>query len=196
MEILQDDRSMMSSGDSSDESSGVEVASPSNLHEQILRHQRKQQQKEQHQQQQHNSHQTQLPQKQSQQSQIQIREELAKGFANNNNLNNLLCPAALANLPQEVLLNLVQSGHLQVEEEGIFCKSYTHFHFLPDAHFFIDRFNNIGVVVIVLHCYTISILIIVKYQFLSNFFFPVFYSFIQLFLFTTVTDSKSCLYVH
>lgn len=110
---LQDDRSLMSSGDSSDESSGVEVASSSNLHEQILRHQRKQQQKHQEQQQQHQQSQ----QKQSQQS-IQIREGLTKGFGANSNLNNLLHPAALAKLPNEMLLNLVQSGHLQVEEEG------------------------------------------------------------------------------
>lgn len=50
--------------------------------------------------------------------QIQVRDELGKAFGNNNNLNNLLYPAALVNLPQEVLMNLVQSGHLQVEEEG------------------------------------------------------------------------------
>lgn len=36
----------------------------------------------------------------------------------NNNLNNLFHPAALVNLPQEVLMNLVQTGHLQVEEQG------------------------------------------------------------------------------
>lgn len=52
--------------------------------------------------------------------QLQVRDELGKAFANNSSLNNLLYPSALVNLPQEVLMNLVQSGHLQVEEEGNF----------------------------------------------------------------------------
>lgn len=146
----QDDRSPLSSGESSDESSSVEVAGPSHIHEQILRRQRQQQPKKQEaQQQQH-----------KQQQSVQTRDDLGvsilagnshflleKWFSkkkknksnnnknwsefhfqngvksilhgDNNNLNNLLYPAALVNLPQEVLMNLVQSGRLQVEEEGM-----------------------------------------------------------------------------
>ncbi|XP_031640953.1 serum response factor homolog [Contarinia nasturtii] len=107
----KDDRSPLSSGESSDESSSVEVAGPSHhIQEQIGRRQR------------HPPHQStpvtkkqESPQQQSQQ--IQVRDELGKAFANNSNLNSLLYPQALVSLPQEVLMNLVQSGHLQVGEE-------------------------------------------------------------------------------
>lgn len=47
----------------------------------------------------------------------QIRDEL-NSIATNTNLNNFLNPATLENIPQVMLMNLVQSGRLQVEEEG------------------------------------------------------------------------------
>lgn len=45
-------------------------------------------------------------------------DQLSQPFGTNNSLNNVLYPAALDSLPQVVLMNLVQSGHLQVEGEG------------------------------------------------------------------------------
>lgn len=105
------------SGESSDESSSVEVAGPSHhIQEQIVRRQRQSQQ-----QQQQSTPATKKLESQQQQSSsqpIQVRDELGKAFANSNNLNSLLYPSALVSLPQEVLMNLVQSGHLQVGEEG------------------------------------------------------------------------------
>lgn len=75
------------------------------------------QQQHQHQQQHHQQQQQQLQHQQlHQQSQLHVRDELLnKGLSNS-----ILYPAALANLPQEVLLNLVQSGHLQIQEQGKF----------------------------------------------------------------------------
>lgn len=115
----KDDRTPLSSGESSDESSSVEVAGPSqpSTQEQIVRRQR--QTSSQHQQQQHQStpankksDTTQPPPSQS----IQVRDELGKAFGNTTSLNSLLYPSAFVNLPQEVLMNL--RGRLQVEEEG------------------------------------------------------------------------------
>lgn len=48
----------------------------------------------------------------------QMRDQLSQPFGTNNSLNNVLYPASLDSLPQVVLMNLVQSGHLQVEGEG------------------------------------------------------------------------------
>lgn len=104
----------MSSGDSSDESSSVEVAGPSHhIQEPITRRSRQQST-----QQQPISTPTKKQESQQPSQSIQVRDELGKAFANNSSLNSLLYPSALVNLPQEVLMNLVQSGHLQVEEEG------------------------------------------------------------------------------
>lgn len=58
-------------------------------------------------------HQPQQHQQQLQQSQLHTRDDMNKVLSNS-----ILYPAALANLPQEVLLNLVQSGHLQIQEQG------------------------------------------------------------------------------
>lgn len=109
----QDDRSPMSSGESSDESSSVEVAGPSHLiQEQIVRRQRQT-----HQQQQQQSQHSPTPANKKQDTQqpsqsIQVRDELGKAFANNSNLNSLLYQQLpLANLPHEVLMNLVQEGN-------------------------------------------------------------------------------------
>lgn len=89
----------MSSGESGDESSGMESPGPSNtlasshIQEQLLRQQQQQQQQ---------------------------HEEFSRNMPGAG-LNSVLYPAAaLANLPQEVLLSLVQGGHLQVQEEGEF----------------------------------------------------------------------------
>lgn len=109
---FQDDRSPLSSGESSDESSSVEVAGPSHhIQEQIVRRQRQPPQQSTP-----ATKKQESPQQQSQQ--IQVRDELGKAFANSSNLNSLLYPQSLVSLPQEVLMNLVQSGHLQVGEEG------------------------------------------------------------------------------
>lgn len=62
---------------------------------------------------------------------IQVRDELGKAFGNSTSLNSLLYPSAFVNLPQEVLMNLVQSGRLQVEEEG-------NYEFLDESHRFIS----------------------------------------------------------
>lgn len=92
--FFQDDRSPLSSVDSGDESSGVESPGPSNninshIQEQLLR-----------QQQQHH------------------HDDFTRSLPNAG-LGSVLYPAAaLANLPQEVLLSLVHTGHLQVQEEG------------------------------------------------------------------------------
>lgn len=111
----------MSSGESGDESSGIESPGPvpstgvpsSGIQItpnpiDMVRHQQ-QEQHHQQQQQQHTSNSTQ-----------QHDDAVAKGI-NSNNMGSLLYPAAaLANLPQEVLLSLVQGGHLQIhQEEGI-----------------------------------------------------------------------------
>lgn len=114
----------MSSGDSGDESSGIESPGPigtlsgtgggsNNIQVapnsvEMVRHQ---QQDQQHQQQSN-------PQNSTQQ-----HDDSSKGL-NSNNLGSLLYPAsALANLPQEVLLSLVQGGHLQIhQEDGKFYK--------------------------------------------------------------------------
>lgn len=119
--IIQDDRSPLLSGESSDESSvSVEVAGPSHhIQEQIVRRQQRQQQQPQSQPpSQQPTPTTKKSESQQAQQSIQVRDELSKAFANSNSLNSLLYPSALVNLPQEVLMNLVQSGHLQVEEEG------------------------------------------------------------------------------
>lgn len=113
----QDDRSPLSSGESSDESSSVEVAGPSHLiQEQIVRRQRQTHQQQQQQQQQQSQHSpTPANKKQDTQQQpqsIQVRDELGKAFANNSNLNSLLYQSPLVNLPHEVLMNLVQEGNL------------------------------------------------------------------------------------
>lgn len=111
---LQDDRSPLSSGESSDESSSVEVAGPSHhIQEQIVRRQRQPQSQQQ----------ASIPANKKQDPQpppqpIQVRDDLGKAFGNTSSLNSLLYPSSFVNLPQEVLMNLVQSGRLQVEEEG------------------------------------------------------------------------------
>lgn len=122
----QDDRSPLSSGESSDESSSVEVAGPSHhIQEQIVRRQRQSQQQ---QQQQQPTSATKKQESQQPTQQIQARDELGKAFGNSSSLNSLICPQALANLPQEVLMNLVQSGHIQVGGEGkIFQSIWFHF---------------------------------------------------------------------
>jgi hypothetical protein len=93
--FFKDDRSPLSSAESGDESSGVESPGPnsnlnnSHVQEQIVR----QQQKHQH-------------------------EDYMNSMSTAG-LGSVLYPAAaLANLPQEVLLSLVQAGHLQVQDEG------------------------------------------------------------------------------
>lgn len=117
---MQDDRSPMSSGDSGDESSGIESPGPigtgpgaggsgGNNHIQVapnsaemVRH---------HQQEQHHQQQINAP------NSTQQHDDSSKGL-NSNNMGSLLYPAAaLANLPQEVLLSLVQGGHLQIHQE-------------------------------------------------------------------------------
>lgn len=110
----QDDRSPLSSGESSDESSSVEVAGPSHLiQEQIVRRQRQTHQQQQQQQSQHSPTPANKKQDTQQPSQsIQVRDELGKAFANNSNLNSLLYQQLpLANLPHEMLMNLVQEGN-------------------------------------------------------------------------------------
>lgn len=104
------------------------MAGPSHhIQEQIVRRQRPPPPAQQQQQQQQQPTATKKPESQqppsSSQQQIQVREELGKAFGNSSSLNSLIYPQALVNLPQEVLMNLVQSGHLQVEEEG----NVTHF---------------------------------------------------------------------
>lgn len=47
-----------------------------------------------------------------------MRDELSKSITTNTNLNNFLNPATLENIPQVMLMNMVQNGRLQVEEEG------------------------------------------------------------------------------
>ncbi|KAJ6645663.1 Serum response factor like, partial [Pseudolycoriella hygida] len=75
-EDSKDDRSPMSSGESGDESSGIESPGPIGAVPGSI------------------------------------------GGTNSNNMGSLLYPAAaLANLPQEVLLSLVQGGHLQIHQE-------------------------------------------------------------------------------
>lgn len=120
----QDDRSPLSSGESSDESSSVEVAGPSHqIQEQIIRRQRQPQSQPQSQPSQQQQQQQSISANKKQVSQtlpqpIQVRDDLSKNFGNSGNLNSLLYPSAFVNLPQDVLMNLVQSGRLQVEEEG------------------------------------------------------------------------------
>lgn len=115
----QDDRSPLSSGESGDESSGIESPGPigsipsagggsssiqvnSSNSIDMVRHQQDQH----HQQQIHTPNATQSHD-----------DSAAKGI-NSNNMGSLLYPAAaLANLPQEVLLSLVQGGHLQIHQE-------------------------------------------------------------------------------
>lgn len=102
----------MSSGDSADESSGIESPGPigsvpvgaGSNHIQVttnsvdaVRHQEQQQNNPSNSTQQH--------------------DDSSKGL-NSSNMGSLLYPAAaLANLPQEVLLSLVQGGHLQIHQE-------------------------------------------------------------------------------
>lgn len=124
---FQDDRSPLSSGDSSDESSSVEVAGPSHhIQEPITRRQRQQPS------QQPTPTKKQEPQKPPQS--IQVRDELGS-------LNSLLYPPALVNLPQEVLMNLVQSGHLQVEEEGNDHASFTFHYYWKKKNSFANQFS-------------------------------------------------------
>lgn len=110
----------MSSGESGDESSGIESPGPTmggagvgsssiqvapNSIE-MVRHQQPEQ---------HHQQQMQIPN--SAQHQQQHDDSSSKGL-NSNNMGSLLYPAAaLANLPQEVLLSLVQGGHLQIHQE-------------------------------------------------------------------------------
>lgn len=84
----------MSSIDSGDESSGVESPGPgSNINV--------------------NCH--------IQEHQLQKHRDDFTRIAPNAGLGSVLYPAAaLANLPQEVLLSLVHTGHLQVQEEGVY----------------------------------------------------------------------------
>lgn len=109
----------MSSGESGDESSGIESpgpigtvpgasgvgssgiqVAPNSID--MVRHQ---QQDQHHQQQNHAPNSS------------QQHDDSSKGL-NSNNMGSLLYPAAaLANLPQEVLLSLVQGGHLQIHQE-------------------------------------------------------------------------------
>lgn len=101
--FFQDDRSPMSSGESGDESSGIESPGPTvtNNHIQLANN--------------NNSSET----------IVGNSSRPQQDDARNINMNSVLYPAAaLANIPQEVLLSLVQAGHLQVhQEEGNFCKS-------------------------------------------------------------------------
>lgn len=111
----------MSSGESGDESSGIESPGPigtvsgtggggggsSSIQVtpnsiEMVRHQ---------QQEQHHQQQIHAP------NSSQQHDDSSKGL-NSNNMGSLLYPAAaLANLPQEVLLSLVQGGHLQIHQE-------------------------------------------------------------------------------
>lgn len=108
----------MSSGESGDESSGIESPGPTlggagvgNSSIQVtpnsidmVRHQQPEQ---------HHQQQIQIPNS----TQQQHDDSSSKGL-NSNNMGSLLYPAAaLANLPQEVLLSLVQGGHLQIHQE-------------------------------------------------------------------------------
>lgn len=107
----------MSSGESGDESSGIESPGPVvsgtgggsagiQVTPNSIEMARHQQQEQQHQQQIHTPNSSQ-----------QHEDSSAKGL-NSNNMGSLLYPAAaLANLPQEVLLSLVQGGHLQIHQE-------------------------------------------------------------------------------
>lgn len=113
----------MSSGESGDESSGIESPGPIGTAAgvsggsiqvtpnsiEMVRHQ----QPDQH----HQQQQIQTPNSIQQQQQQQHDDSSSKGL-NSNNMGSLLYPAAaLANLPQEVLLSLVQGGHLQIHQE-------------------------------------------------------------------------------
>lgn len=143
---LQDDRTPMSSGESGDESSGLDSPGPSgigggNQIQQLTHHnprevyqnnaasaprqptlslittqqsQRKQSQQSQlHQQPQ--SKQT-THHHQNHQGQTQLSNEGTRETSLNS-LNSVMYPAAaLANVPQDVLLSLVQAGHLQVHQ--------------------------------------------------------------------------------
>lgn len=94
--LFQDDRSPLSSGESGDESSGGESPGPSSSNNHIQMNS--------------NSSETITAPRQSQ-------DQESRNM-NVNNMNSMLYPAAaLANLPQEVLLGLVQAGHLQVHQE-------------------------------------------------------------------------------
>lgn len=112
----------MSSGESGDESSGIESPGPigtvpgtggpiqvAQNSIDMVRHQQQEQQ--------HHHHQQQIHTPNSTQQQQQQDDSASKGL-NSNNMGSLLYPAAaLANLPQEVLLSLVQGGHLQIHQE-------------------------------------------------------------------------------
>lgn len=116
----QEDRSPLSSGESSDESSSVEVAGPSHhIQEQIARRQRQTQPSQPPSSSSSSSqqHQQSTPANKKQDSQqpsqsIQVRDELGKAFANSSSLNSLLYQSPLVNLPHEVLMNLVQEGNV------------------------------------------------------------------------------------
>lgn len=111
----------MSSGESGDESSGIESPGPIGAGTipgagggsiqvapnsiEMVRHQ--QQELHHHQQQQIHAP-----------SSTQQHDDSSSKGINSNNMGSLLYPAAaLANLPQEVLLSLVQGGHLQIHQE-------------------------------------------------------------------------------
>lgn len=105
-----------SSAESSDgESSSIEVAGSSQTKDNQTYRRKRQSQT--HQPQPHQNAVQQIKTETNQASQ-QMLDELGKTFGTNNSLNNLLYPGALDNLPQVVLMNLVQNGHLQVGEEG------------------------------------------------------------------------------
>ncbi len=113
----------MSSGESGDESSGIESPGPIGTVPSVggsggiqvtpnsiemVRHQQQQQQEQHH----HHNQQSHTS------NSAQHHEDSSSKAINSNNMGSLLYPAAaLANLPQEVLLSLVQGGHLQIHQE-------------------------------------------------------------------------------
>lgn len=124
--IFQDDRSPMSSGESGDESSGIESPGPVVVNQQLVSN--------------------------PPETIVANSSRAHSDEVRNVNMNSVLYPAAaLANIPQEVLLSLVQAGHLQVhQEEGkiyfificsFFC-SFSLFFFIKETSpYFLHTFH-------------------------------------------------------